>query len=185
MLEIIGAEKFFADLDKAVIELEAYVVDQYRTFCYGVFYHLVSETPQWTGNAAANWNVSTGSPDTESSDWVLQLAEENPESEAHKYPVMPGGPFRKGHEQAVAMALAANDTVFPGILLTDKVFLANSAENLKGESYIFHLETNPSNFLRPENDGGGMVRRTVETFESLHVTKDFKQLSLPYGGFTR
>jgi len=177
-------ESFFIALEQEMDKLQAHVEDQFRTFCYGVFHHVVNTTPQWTGNAAANWNVSTGSPDTGMHIEWLAEAEEGGEK-LRGFPIFPGGPFQRGHEAAVKMAEEHNAPVFKQILLTDTVYVSNSATNLDGESYIMRLEQNPDDFLRPENKPGEMVKSAILTFDSLNVEWDLKQINLPYGGFSQ
>ena len=177
-------KSFFEDLDRAFEDLQVHATKQFQMFCYGVFEYVLYQTPQWTGNAAANWNVSTGSPDERIPADLLDLAQYNTDKSG-KFATLPGGPFKKGDRQAVDIAIGRNYAEFDRITLKDEVFLANSSESLSGKSYIMHLEQNPGNFLRAENEPGHMVSRAIATYSSLRVEHDFKQLSLPFGGFIR
>ena len=186
MIKLVEAEKFFYELDRNMAELEVHVIEQFSTFCYGAFNYLLHQTPQWTGNAAANWNVNIGSPDT--SQHVDLLAEAKRGSEKiRSYDVLPGGPFQKGHDQAMSMAKARNNGTFRHITLKNDVYLSNSSRTLYGASYIEYLESNLGNFLRPENNPGHMVANTILTFGDMLVGygDDLEQLTLPFGGFKR
>lgn len=44
----------------------AHTMPEYRQFVWGVFCRILGETPQWSGKAVANWNLSVGGPDL---DW--------------------------------------------------------------------------------------------------------------------
>lgn len=181
MLRIDNPQYFFSQVDAQIAELEKYAAEQFQTFCYGVFEYLLYQTPQWTGNAASNWNVSLDAPDETVHHALLEEAQMSGES-VGKFPIIPGGPFAKGHELGIGLATQRNAHIFDSITLKNDVYMANSATNLDGKSYMQHLEENPGDFLRPENEPGHMVANAITTFNTVWVAQGPEQLRLPFIG---
>jgi hypothetical protein len=54
---------FTAALEAAIVGIPEYVSQQFGRWTMRVFYDLVYNTPQWSGDLAANWNYSVALPD--------------------------------------------------------------------------------------------------------------------------
>lgn len=62
-LELKGLESFRRGLRAAIAEIEQKVSFRYAAWTLRVFEDLVENTPQWSGDTAANWRYSVGTPD--------------------------------------------------------------------------------------------------------------------------
>lgn len=49
-------------VELAMQKVREMTADQYRAFVWEVFLRILNETPQYTGKAVANWNISLNSP---------------------------------------------------------------------------------------------------------------------------
>ncbi len=138
---------------KAMLRLEAHVTKVFRGYAVTAFQRVVDDTPQWSGNAAASWNFSVGEPDTS----VARVITEIPSREAS---------FKVHDRPAIQIAYARNRGKERSVSLTKPVFISNGATSLGGVGYARMLEENPGGYLRPENDGGGMVLKTVDSMQA-------------------
>lgn len=154
MFKVGNATEIARILDTVVDGIEEEVTDVFRGYCVALFHNLVAETPQWSGNAAANWRLSVGTPDT--SEDSLLLAES-------KFAGKSGVVHEKGDPKALRIAAEENNGRDQDISLFTPVYISNSSQSLSGESYIMQLETNPNDFLRDVNEPGHMVERTEVT----------------------
>lgn len=118
---------------------------------YGV---VLEETPQWSGNAAANWNFSLGSPDESVDHTFKHDLEHSTAPHALRYSMEAKS---KGDPEAIQYAVQKNAGKESNVSFGSPVYITNNATNLSGESYIHMLELNPNNFLRPENEPGHMT----------------------------
>lgn len=152
MLKVHNAKQFIRSLERQIDAMERHCEQVFRGYVTAVFHRLVMETPQFSGNAVANWNVSVGSPD-----FSVNLGWK------HDYDPSADGPrFSKGATAAAMDAVFSSGDILSGSFsLGSTYYISNAAENLKGQKYIAFLEENPNNFLRPENNPGHMVERTV------------------------
>jgi hypothetical protein len=142
------------------------------------------ETPQWSGNAASNWKLSVGAPDTTISTELLQanLPAANRVSRADQgayYGYGFGPPlYTAGDPYAMQVAVGRNQGRDTLIKLGSQVYISNSSTSLSGKAYIDMLEANPNNFLRAENQPGHMVERTALKMSKLDFRgeRDFYEL---------
>lgn len=146
------------DLDEFLLGLERWhqeaaleAVQVYKGIAVSVFNYVTHETPQWTGSAAANWNLSIGVPD-----FNVDLSLKASQSTADR--LMGVGALQKGDEAAIQRAATRNAGRAEAITsLRTPVYLANAAQDLQRQTYIRLLEDNPNNYLRPENEPGHML----------------------------
>jgi hypothetical protein len=191
MLKVEGAEEFIKGIDDFLLAAEKELADVFRGFAVAVFHRVAINTPQWSGNAASNWNFSVGKVDTSV---IYDLKEGNKLSARAA-----GGPKRKwstygapvaqaGDPRAIQVAVSRNqgrDAEVKG--LSTSVYLTNSAQDLGRKGYMNFLEENPEGFLRPENEPGHMVARTAALAGSLgELTPDqvYSLRSLKFGDLT-
>lgn len=162
------ARSFGKQIDAEIEKMDLMLNGVMRGLAITAFGVLLEETPQWSGNAAANWNFSIGSPDLSTNHkFKRDLDKSNaPISLAASMEAK-----SKGDPEAIIFAIRQNAGREVGITYRTPVFLSNSAENLSGESYIHMLELNPNNFLRAENAPGHM------TFTAKAVLSDFVNIS--------
>jgi hypothetical protein len=59
-------------IDLWVRRVEAMHVEQYRDLIWETFLRLLNQTPQFSGHAAANWNIGVGAPDNNVYDDALK-----------------------------------------------------------------------------------------------------------------
>ena len=173
------AEKFVAGLDKWLAELDEHLDQTFRGFCVSVYHYIVHETPQWTGHAAANWNLSVGSPDM-SEDRTLMFALD----EAHRYPTPREGPSEKGHPRALALADQRNTGRDLDITVDTPVFITNAATDAQRQEYLDYLESGSgsSRPLRGINMPGHMRERAIGFYGNLGKISPGLQASLKSRG---
>ena len=168
MFSISPAERsrFLSELAKAREALHEEVEDIFRGFVTIAYINVVENTPQWTGHATAQWNIGRNHIDVSRSH--LFLKESLGVSKAvigdsdEKY-----APTKQvGHPDAIVEAKSRQEGIVEQIKLDDIIFISNNVESLLTGAYATKLEANPNNYLRPENEGGHMVAKTVDWFNS-------------------
>ena len=163
MFRFEGLPQFIKGIDDWLKSVENESVEVLRGIAVEAFFKVANETPQWTGNAASNWNLSVGSPDFSVSTELLSQYSDSEDFGAMFGAEFVGGDIKqKGDPEAVSMAVSYNAGRQYQIKSLDlPVYITNSAEGLNGEAYLQMLEENPGNFLRPENNPGHMVQNAV------------------------
>lgn len=147
------AKRFANALDMALLEMTNECIQVYRGLAIAMFNYVAWETPQWTGNAASNWNFSVGAPDL-STDSSLKAGQSVVDR------LMGIGALEKGAGEAVQLAAGRNEGRQFSVNLAAPVYIANSAKELgDGVVYASYLEENPNDYLRTENEPGAMVSR--------------------------
>ena len=152
-----NAAAFGQQIDKEIAVFEAMAIGVVRGLSITVFGILLDETPQWSGNAVANWNFGVGTPDLS----VNHKFKDKLDKEAIPISALAEGAGAKGDLEAINDAIQRNAGRELEITANSTVYLTNNAENLSGASYIEMLELNPNNFLRPENEPGHMMATAV------------------------
>lgn len=147
------AKRFVHALDMALLEMTNECIQVYRGLAVAMFNYVAWETPQWTGNAASNWNFSVGAPDF-SVDSTLKANQSVVDR------LMGIGALEKGAGEAIQLAASRNEGRQYAVTLAAPIYIANAAQELSdGAVYASYLEENPNNYLRPENEPGAMVSR--------------------------
>lgn len=108
-------------VDLWVKQVPNLLTQDYRDLVYDILKRLVSVTPQFSGKAVANWNVSIGSPNF---DWDEDLGDdiEPTLGEAHKM----------GDRKWANIALRRNKPIIDSIRYRDKVFISNGVRGDAG-----------------------------------------------------
>ena len=136
-----------------------------------VFDKVLIESPQYSGDFAANWKVSVNAPDTTFTIGVIR-------PRVAKYADGDGikntKPFGRGDPEAIAYAKAHAD--WSKIKLGDVIYISNSASH--EEDYAFKIEKGEIKF-RPVNQGAGAVaRRSLEFVAHRYPQIDRGQLAV-------
>jgi hypothetical protein len=160
VLKVTNANRFIKGIEVFQKQLNKSVSDFYRGWTVKMYRQAVWTTPQWTGNAASNWNYGVGTIDTSYTSAKLKSLWKEA-TQVHK----------RGDEVAVQESFIRNkgkDTavVVMGGKLPD-IFISNHSKSLSGESYAGYLEENPNNFLRTVNEPGHMLQAVRYKFGSL------------------
>lgn len=123
-----------------------------------VFDKVLIESPQYSGDFAANWKVTIDAPAPASAFNADAVAKKR-----HGYPDATGihefTPFKRGDPEAIAYAKA--HATWASIKLGQSIFISNSAEH--DELYAWQIEHGIINF-RPVNVGAGAVGRRSVAF---------------------
>jgi hypothetical protein len=167
-----AAEKlrFKGAIKKAKAELRQEVTDVFKGYVTVAFNMLVDETPQWTGHAAAQWNIGVNRLDMSTSS--LFAADRAEISGIFNSGKKVSGELiskklkYKAHPTAVNEARERNSDKVLQIALDKVIFLSNNAVDTIEGAYAQKLEENPGNYLRRVNRPGHMVMRTVSWFNS-------------------
>lgn len=165
------ARSFLTGLRKALAEINTEVVEVYRGYALNALHAIVRETPQWSGGAASNWNFDFGQPtyrmDTDLKDadaslpWHMAGMNLRDKDDKRAWEIS----FARA---AVGVSgLTALASTPRGALKLPHIYINNAAKDLDGSSYIQHLEENPGDYLRKENEPGHMVQYTVQNIRGL------------------
>ena len=126
---------------------------------YKMLTHILQNAPQFSGDFAANWNVSVGSPN-----YTFVVGKVNDRRDAqyrgrYEEPDYPLAPAKRGDLPAISAALDGWSKL-GDFKLGQTIFLANGAEH--DEPYAMLIEDEKIKF-RPENVGGGrLVARAIQ-----------------------
>lgn len=181
MLEFPNAARFASGLQAWMENVEDLVEGVYRGMAVRCFKYVLQETPQWSGNAAANWNFSIGTVDVS---FDPEIFVSGPTADL-------GAPTdrlgfiemrRKGDQVPINYALARNQGQDKLVRLELPIFISNSVDHGEGP-YAWALELNQhpdggQAFLREINRPGEMVHRAVQQFENMATMTLIQALSL-------
>jgi len=167
MVSITPADRatFRSDLSKARASLEVELEDIYKGFVVVAYNMILDETPQWTGHAAAQWNIGRNHIDVSRSHRYLKDRLSVSQSARDKT-TGDTALKHKGDMEAIDEAKRRQSGAVSQIKLADVIFISNNVEDLLTGGYAQKLEENPNSYLREANDPGHMVMRTVEWFNS-------------------
>lgn len=153
-LKVNNLSEFNSALDSALAAMEREVTHALRGFTVTVFRELVENSPQWSGNLAANWNIGINSESTE----YTELSDKTGSWYGHSDQQHHGDfqPFVRGAPYAVGVAIGKNLPRTRAIGLRDTVFINNNTP------YLDHVEADESDegkspYIRPENKIDGVV----------------------------
>ncbi len=105
--------RFNQGIDLWLKQVKTMSTQQFQGLVWDVFLRIVRETPQWSGKAVANWNISVGSPD-------LDVHVDVPEIDLGT-----DIPFQKGDRKWETVAWNRNRPIKNSLKYTDKVFISN------------------------------------------------------------
>lgn len=117
--------------------VETTFVATYRSQVWRVFLRILEQTPQYTGNAAANWNIGIDAPDF-SFDPTLGASVDKIRGD-----VSWAEPLRKGDHRAMLIAQQRNAPKLELIKRNTRVYISNGVQgdDDKGRSSVMYLET--------------------------------------------
>lgn len=151
-LKIIRWQKWKNDVNRALDKVSKESMDISNGVAVTLFYQLLQNSPQFSGDFAANWRYSINSPDTTfestAEDWKEKVADNSFQA------------FKAGYEEAISKAVARNKGKDTGYVLGDTFFLSNSA--VHDEPYALKIEQGEIKF-REGNQGYVMARSIEET----------------------
>lgn len=131
MGHVTNLARFNIGVDLAFKQVAALGTQAYRDFIWQVFLRILRETPQWSGKAVANWNISIGAPNF---DFIDNLGD----------PVDNFGvAHEKGDERWMRIARTRNKPIMQSIRYRDKVFISNgvTGDDDGGKSANTYLES--------------------------------------------
>ncbi len=160
------ASRVRGQLRELRLALNQEITDIYQGFITIAYDSVVDKTPQWTGHATAQWNIGINQIDVSRSHKYLKDNLAVSQSvESRREPAQT--PTKAaGHPEAIEEAKSRQTGFVQQIKLDDMVFISNNVESLLTGAYATKLEANPNDYLRPENDPGHMVARTLEWYNS-------------------
>lgn len=182
MFDISSTERtrVLSEISRVRTEIHQEVLDIFRGFVLVAYDSVLDKTPQWTGHAAAQWNIGVHSLDVSKSN--VFLAENIAVSEAirSKSRLDKLAPAKqKGDVAAINEAKGRQTGDVERMQLKDMIYISNSVEAALRGSYASKLEENPNNYLRDVNLPGQMIMRTLHWFNSrLAVIDETAQLHL-------
>jgi len=181
MIRFSNVPVFIKKLEAAIVNMELEANQVYRGFVTAVFHRLLTETPQWSGNAVANWNVSINGSDWSVNHGLKTAAAPDRSARAavkHEWDTPYGPAVSKGDPRAIMMSVRRNSMSLSMTYLKYRTHLCNAAESLDNSVYIQYLEENTNDFLRPINHPGHMVERVSTTASSFGLLTETQQQAL-------
>lgn len=127
------------NLRLSIVRLQNQRTDLYRKYVWAMFQRVVENTPQYSGLAAANWEIGIGEP----SSFYYSGAGAFPEDDWRN--ADPSQIRHKGHRAAVLDAYRRNINKIVQIKPKTRVYITNNAPHLKP------LQENWMNVLRAVN----------------------------------
>lgn len=114
-----------AGVDLRFAKVQEMPSEAYRNFIWDVFLRILRETPQWSGKAVANWNLSIGSPnmnyDNSLGDEIGALG--------NSFQVGAlGATHQRGDERWMRVARNRARPIMKSIRARDKVFISNGVK---------------------------------------------------------
>ncbi len=168
-LKTLNLSEFDTALDRALDALEREVTFAFRGFTVTVFRELVENSPQWSGNLAANWNIGINAPSPEYSEMSTKTGSWYGHADQQHRGAF--DPFVRGAPFAVGVALGRNLPKTRVIKFNDTVYLSNNTP------YLHHVAADESDdgkspYIRPENKIDGVValgEYVKAKYETMHV----------------
>ncbi len=118
MLKVAGVRQTLAELKSAKLKIEVAAAQRYRNLVEVMFIDIVSHTPQYTGNLAANWVIAVGTGNTEGSGTSFTRVFNTPGKEYAS---------EAGDEQAIAFAIDNSVEALARIKYNSAVAIINTA----------------------------------------------------------
>lgn len=147
------------NLDLMLAKTRQMAVDKYKDFIWEVFKRILRETPQWSGNAVANWNISVGAPDYS---YLPNLVPEVNSTSPAAFSVgeKPAGVRQKGSLGAMQIARYRNKPKMLAIRAKDKVFISNGVQG--------------------DDDSGGLTNYLDDLQDPTYWAKKLREVNKPY-----
>jgi hypothetical protein len=125
-----------------------------KAYVHEALNYILETSPQYSGDFAANWNVSLGTPNYTFKENALNSYKSIWGGSAGKPFKLHNEVFGKGSRPAIDYALSRANPVIASYRLGQKVFLTNAAEH--DEYYAIKIENNTIKW-RPINEGAGHI----------------------------
>lgn len=138
----VNAVEFSKSVDKWFDDVRSAATIKFRELVWDLFETVVRETPQWSGKAVANWNISIGSV---GSVYDGSLGSDNEVGRTSFYEndkFYSHAPHQKGDPKWISVAMERNRPIVGAIKLNDKVFIYNLTTGDEGDSYLAGFQTN-------------------------------------------
>lgn len=161
LIKLKGVEAFNLGIDKWLKEAESLAVGTLRGLAIKVFQAAIHNSPQFTGNAAANWKFSVNGVDFTADDIFKEVFFDG--LAASDYRVA----FSKLNRNDVAEEFAHAEARGKELLvlsLGDKIFISNSVD------YAGWLATATEASLREVNHVGHLISNTVGDVTEAYLT---------------
>lgn len=122
-------QQFNTGIDLWLKRVRNMTEELYQEMIWDLFKTVVRETPQWSGKAVANWNLSIGSPNME---WELYGDANAQERGGLTYGLdgklrhnEAAAPHQKGDRKWATFALNRNRPILKSVKVNDRVFISN------------------------------------------------------------
>lgn len=129
-------------------QVKGVATDQYRAMVWEIFLRVVRKTPQYTGKAVANWNISVGQPDFSFDDSLGDHDIWFDPPEIGEWAAAPEDLRSKGDRKWMQTAWNRNRPKMEAIRYGDRVFISNgttgdssTGDPNEGFAYIEALQT--------------------------------------------
>ena len=114
-------------IDKVFAKAEGVALEQYRKAVWAVFVELVYTTPQFSGRAAANWNIGVDAPDF-TVDYSLGEQPDIVDNKKNDGAHIASSPKRVGDNKWASEALERNKYKLRQIKSKSKVYISNGVK---------------------------------------------------------
>lgn len=117
--------------------------DHFKEMVWDLFKTVIRETPQWSGKAVANWNISVGSVGLEYDDSLGDDDEVVQTSAFHNNHYRSVAAHEKGDRKWATVALNRNRPTLRALKLNDQVFIYNHTTGDDNFSYLEGFQSSP------------------------------------------
>lgn len=151
MLSIQNAAEFNRGIDNWLAQVEELAVGTLRGLSVKLFEAVLQNSPQYSGNAVANWRYSVNGKDTSSTDFFKTLMEntlkEKGYANAEEFLFSKSRPSRGAHDAAISESSGREKDVHS---LADVIYISNSVDydewlaeateaDLRSANHVGHL----------------------------------------------
>lgn len=146
MFNFQGVGQVMSEMDEWLEAVEESIVHEMAEVGRSAFFYVLEETPQWSGNAVANWHFNVNTASAGYDDIFKTLRDDRTGFT----------PFVKGSTQAMNYAYQMSLDQFGGVhSLDDVIYITNTTPYAAGLELL-------SFKIRSENLPGEMMHRAVE-----------------------
>lgn len=171
MLEIANLGEFSRDLDRWLETCEDLADGAFRGLVVQAFKYVVQGTPEWSGNLAASWKLTVGSPSVGYDETIFKVT--GPTGVLLDEPY--SRKFRPNHE-AIHYAFSIAQSSLPLVRIGAEVFITNNAPY--AEQVAANRNSRGRAFLRTVNLPVEMAHAAAEKLSGLGEVSAARAASL-------
>lgn len=162
MLKVDNISQVQKDLDAWINGFEKQAPSIVRSYAAQTFHILLGRSAQFSGDFAANWNVSLNTPDTSFRQFV---ATRNDGTKRGRSWDVSDSNYKRGDKPAMTEAKMRNEGALQGYKLGDTILMSNASHHMRGKTkkldyYAPAIEANQIAWRTGNKDAGNPIAKT-------------------------